>query len=109
MTVLTLPFVIPQLTVVLRLRFWPDEPRQHVIRLELIGPDGRAVSQPMDGQLTLQPVDEERSGGYNLIINLQNVRMEEAGEYTVDFHLNKQMEGRLPVCVVAGNILSAGL
>lgn len=91
------PIVIPQMMVVLRLRFWPHEGCNHVVRLFLTNPDGRRT-QVMETSMTLHPQDEERSSAYNLLANVQNTWIGEPGEYAFDFILNGQLEGRLPLC-----------
>lgn len=93
------PFVIPQMTVALRLRFWPGEPNRHLVRLALTSPDGLRVRGGLEGEVTLSPGDTERSGAYNLIVHARDIPIEESGEYTMDFYLNDRLEGRLPICV----------
>jgi hypothetical protein len=93
------PCVLPQVIVVLRLRFWPEECRVHSFRLVLTSPDGEAVGVPVEVTATLQPASEERSAAYNFIARLQNVQIAEAGEHTFDFYLDGKIEGRLPMCV----------
>jgi len=93
------PLVLPQVTVVLRVRFWPAESRGHALRLVLTGPDGAVVGAPVEVMARLQPVCGERSAAYNLIAQMHNLRIEEAGEHTFDFYLDGKIEGRLPLCV----------
>jgi hypothetical protein len=93
------PCVLPLATVVLRVRFWPEECRLHTFRVVLTRPDGGAVGSPVEVMATLQPACEERSAAYNLIVQFQNVQIEEAGEHTFDFYLDGKIEGRLPICI----------
>jgi len=92
------PIVIPQITVALRLRFWPGERTRHLVRLSLTSPDGLRVGGGLEGEVTLSAGDPERSGAYNLIVHARDIPIEEPGEYTMDFHLNDRLEGRLPIC-----------
>ncbi len=93
------PVVVAQITIALRLRFWPDESGEHLVRLSMTNPDGRSVGTPMETKATLHPVDEERSGAYNLIFQAHQMLFEEPGEYSIDLHLNDRLEGRLPLCL----------
>jgi len=101
-----LPCVLPLATVVLRVRFWPEECRVHTFRVVLTSPDGEPVGSPVEVTAILQPNCEERSTAYNLIVQFQNVQIEEAGEYTFDFHLDGKIEGRLPICIFRTAALS---
>ncbi|MDR3404153.1 MAG: hypothetical protein P4L99_16770 [Chthoniobacter sp.] len=94
-----LPCVLPVATVVLRVRFWPEECRVHTFRIVLTSPDGEPVGSPVEVTATLQPACGERSAACNLIVPFQNVRIEKAGEHTFDFYLDDKIEGRLPICV----------
>jgi len=93
------PCLLPQVTVVLRLRFWPHESRMHRLRLMLTGPDGETIADTLEIRAEFQPFSEELSSACNAIIRLPSVRIEEPGEYTLDFYLNGTIEGRLPVRV----------
>ena len=94
------PFTLPQATLVLRLRFWPAELREHQVRLAMTGPDGQPVGQPLEGKVILQPARADRSTAYNVIAQLHQLPIEQPGEYTFDFYLDGRVEGRLPICVL---------
>ena len=94
-----LPSVIPQMTVLLRLRFWPGEGAAHQVRLAVIDPDGKAVGAPAEAMIQLNFAEEDRAANYNLIVHIQALTFEEPGDYTIDFHLNEALEGRLPFWV----------
>jgi len=93
------PFVVPQMTVVLRLRFWPGEARRHNVRLEVTSPDGQRAGSPLEGEMNLHPTDDDLTGAYNIIAHLRDTPIEEPGEHVIDFRLDDQLQGRLPICV----------
>jgi len=93
------PCVLPQVTVVLRIRFWPQEGNLHLFRLVLTNPDGKPLGVLVDATATLPPFIEDRSTVFNIIAHLQHVGIEEPGEHTLDFYLDDKMAGRLPVNV----------
>lgn len=100
------PCVLPLATVVLRVRFWPEESRVHTFRVVLTSPDGEPVGSPVEVTATLQSACEERSAACNLIVQFQNVQIEEMGEHTFDFYLDGKIEGRLPISICRAATLS---
>jgi len=99
LNVANFPCVLPQSTVAIRLRFWPAEIQQHSVKLVITNPDGRPITQILEAQGINPAASRERSQACNIILQLQNLPIHEAGEYSVDFYLNGQLEGRLPFCV----------
>lgn len=93
------PFVLPLVTVVLRLRFWPQESRMHHFRFVLTAPDGATVADSLDITAQLRSGCEERSAACNLITQFPNAQIEGPGEYSFDFYLDGRMEARLPFCI----------
>jgi len=100
------PCLLPLVTVVLRVRFWPEESRMQRFRFVITGPDGATVADPLEITAQLRTACEERSAACNLIAQFPNVRIEGPGEYTFDFYLNGRMEARLPVCICPQATLS---
>lgn len=94
------PYVLPTITVAIRLRFWPGEEGRAAVRIVVTDPDGQAISQVMEGQGKNPAFSSERSQASNIIVQIHELQIPEAGEYSVDFYLNDQLEGRLPLCVV---------
>lgn len=93
------PFTLPTASVVLRIRTWPTESRRHDFRIGISSPDGLAIIKPFDFSGTVNNRFRDRSSAFNLIVNLQEVPFYEAGEHSVDFHLNGKLEGRLPLLI----------
>ncbi len=91
------PCVLPQVTVVLRVRFWPQDGGLHAFRLVLTSPDGKSLGVLLDAMASIQSFNDDRSTACNLIARLQNVQIEAPGEHTFDFYIDDKMEGRLPV------------
>ena len=91
------PCVVPQITVVLRVRFWPHEGCLHAFRLVLTSPDGNPLGVMLETMAALQSSHDHRSTACNLIARLQNMEIEAPGEHTFDFYVDDRLEGRLPV------------
>ena len=97
---LQFPVILHQAVVVLRVRFWPTESRQHKVRMMFNDPDGRQVLSPVESDLTLQPPNEDQSAAYNLLLHVRDLRLQAAGEHAIDFFLNDNLQGRLPLIVL---------
>ncbi|MEZ0258037.1 MAG: hypothetical protein ACAI37_22350 [Chthoniobacter sp.] len=93
------PCVLPQLTVVLRARFWPQDGRLHAFRLVLTSPDGKSLGVLLDSMASMQSFNEDRSTSCNLIARVQNVEIEAAGEHVLDFYIDDKIAGRLPFSI----------
>jgi hypothetical protein len=98
------PAVMPAITIAVRVRFWPAEGREHLVRLEMTNPDGLCVVRTGETSITLNPPNPDRSIAYNLIGQFKDVPFAQEGEYSVDFYLNGGIEGRLPFCVYANGL-----
>jgi hypothetical protein len=82
------PAATAQLTLVWRLEFAPTEcGHPHQIRVELLGPDGQGIIQPLTGTAVVSKFAPEphRPVNTNLIFNLQGVVFPNAGDYA--FHI----------------------
>jgi hypothetical protein len=102
------PTLLPQATVVLRVRFWPAENREQSFRFMLTGADGQSIGELIEAKAALRPFCGERSAAYNLIFQLQDLRFEQPGEHSLDFYLNGKLEGRLPICVLEVPMAAVG-
>jgi len=98
-TATSFPVVLQRASVVIRFRFWPMESKNHSFRLIMSDPDGREVTAPIEASATLSPAVEDQSTAYNVILNVHSVRLENPGEHTIDFYLDRHLEGRLPFTV----------
>jgi hypothetical protein len=93
------PFVLPQLTIAVRMRIAPAEGTRHRFRMALVDPDGTNLSHGIESGFELLPRRNDRAASYNLIVNIQNQQFDEPGCYAIDFYLNNKFEGRLPFYV----------
>jgi len=99
LNVASIPCVLPHFSVALRLRFWPAEIQQHSVKFVLTNPDGQPITQVLEARGLNPAGSRERSQACNIIIQINQLPIQDVGEYSVDFYLNGQLEGRLPFCV----------
>ena len=78
----------PALFLVVKLSVQPPEcQREHQLRVELIGPDGHAVTKPIVLSFKAEPnsLYPHKPIGVGLIINFQNLQFQKPGDYA--FHV----------------------
>ena len=93
------PAVHPHCAVGLRLRFDRIEVGQHRVRLNFVDADGTAVLPPLDAALNVGMRPEDASVCANLVLNIQGVKFEKAGMYSIDLAVDGRHERSLPLFV----------
>ncbi len=93
------PAVHPQCTVALRTRFDRSERQTHKVEVRFVDVDGKNVIPPAQGDITINFPDDQRSGSTNMILNIQGLKLEKAGEYSIDLIVDGQHRSSLPLFV----------
>jgi hypothetical protein len=93
------PAVHPHCAVALRLRFDQIETGQHRVRLNFVDADGKAVLPPLDATINIGMRAEDVSICANLVLNIQGVKFEKAGVYSIDLAVDGRHERSLPLFV----------
>ncbi len=94
-----LPVLHSHCAVALRIRFERIESGDHRVRLNFVDMDGQPVIPPLDGQISMNISPEARSLCANLILNLNNLRLERGGEYSIDLAIDGRQVRSLPLFV----------
>lgn len=94
-----LPAVHSQCAIVLRVRFEKIERGEHKVAVNFVDIDGKNVMPPAQGNLPVKFPDEQKSLSSNLILNIQGVKFERAGEYSIDLAIDGQQRASLPLFV----------
>lgn len=93
----TIPAVHPQCTIALRMRFTRIERGEHKVVVSFIDMDGKNVVPPAQGPIQVNFPDEQRSGSANLILNIQGLKLEKFGEYSIDLAVDGLQKASLPL------------
>jgi len=93
------PAVHPQCTIALRVRFEKIERGEHKVAVHFVDIDGRNVIPPAQGAITINFPEEQSSGSANLILNIQGLKLERLGEYSIDLAIDGQQKASLPLFV----------
>ena len=94
-----IPTIYPQCTIALRIRFERIERGEHKVIVQFVDADGRNVISPAQGIITIDFPDEQSSGSANLILNIQGLKLERLGEYSIDLAIDGQQRASLPLFV----------
>ena len=97
------PVIHPQFAIVLRLRFDNIERGEHKVAFNIVDIDGKHVLPPASGTINVSFQDEQRSGSANSILNVQRVKLDSFGEYSIDLAIDGRKEASLPLFVMRTN------
>ena len=100
-TVLTtqFPAIHPQCAIALRFIFNKGEEGSRVFRLTFVDEDGQAVMPPIELAIDIRIPDEVNYLSRNLIINLQQLKFDRAGQYAVEILMDGQQVATIPLLV----------
>ena len=95
-----LPVIHPQCAIALRIRFESIERGEHRVAVTFVDLDGKNIIPPANGAINVNFPDGQRSGSANLILNIQRLKLEKYGEYSIDLAIDGRSEGSLPLFVI---------
>ena len=94
-----LPAVHPQCSVALRLTFSPGDEGHHQLTLNFVNADGRAIMPPMDLPVAVALPDDVHFVTRNFIVNIQQLKFNEAGLFSLDIQLDGRSHASIPLQV----------
>ena len=94
-----MPSVYPQCAIALRIRFDNIERGAHKVAVNFVDIDGKHIIPPANGTVNINFPDEQRSGSTNLVFNIQMLKLEKCGEYSIDLAVDSRKEASLPLFV----------
>jgi len=94
-----MPAVHPQCSIALRIRFGAIERGEHKISVNFVDTDGKHILPPANGTIKINFPKEQRSGSSHLILNIQGLKLEKYGEYSIDLAIDGRSEASLPLFV----------
>jgi hypothetical protein len=93
------PVVHARCAIVLKVRFERIERGDHRLKLTIVDQDGNAVIPPLDAPLTINFPDAAPSATAQLILDLQNLRFNAFGEFSIDLAVDGRQEASIPLFV----------
>lgn len=95
-----LPAIHPQCAVALRLTFFSGDEGKHTLRLNFVDADGRSIMPdfpPIPVEVALP--DDMHFGTRNFIVNIQQLKFETSGLFSMDLSLDGQLQANIPLLV----------
>ncbi|HSY20344.1 MAG TPA: hypothetical protein VK815_18515 [Candidatus Acidoferrales bacterium] len=94
-----MPAVHPQCSVALRVTFVPGDEGTRKLTLSFINADGRSIMQSIEMPVPVALPDDAHFLTRNFIVNIQQLKFEEPGLYSVDVRLDNLSQASIPLLV----------
>jgi hypothetical protein len=94
-----MPAMHPHCALAIRLRFHRVEEGQHAVRINVTDADGRLVIPKLDGNITVRFRTDDQTAVTNLVLNLEQLKFEKPGQYSIDLAIDGRQERSLPLFV----------
>ena len=94
-----LPVVWPHCAVTLRVRFSRIEEGGHKVRIGFMDEDGKPVLPPLEGSVDVRFRPGAQTVSVNLVLNINRLKLEGGGEYSIDLAVDGRQERSLPLYV----------
>lgn len=94
------PVAHPHCSIAVRIVFHAGEEGRHQLKLALIDEDGRSLLPKIEPTLDVKMPDHMYFASSNLVFNLQGLKFEKAGHYSIDLSVDGKIAARIPLQVV---------
>jgi uncharacterized protein DUF6941 len=94
-----LPAVHPQCSIALRFVFSKIEEGSHKLKLNFVDEDGKLVMPSIDMPVDIAFPDEANFLSRNFVVNIQQLKFEKPGLYSIDVGIDGRHEGSIPLLV----------
>ena len=94
-----LPAVHPQCSIALRLVFGKMEEGHKDLKLNFVDEDGKLVMPSIDIPVDVQVPDDTSFISRNFIINIQQLKFDQPGQYSIDIAIDNRHEMSIPLLV----------
>ncbi|MCK4752660.1 MAG: hypothetical protein KAS75_04375 [Planctomycetes bacterium] len=94
-----MPATHPSCTIATRVRFQRTQQGTHQINIKIIDQDGQSIAPKLEGSINVKVAENADSASYNIILNIQRLKLENYGEYRIDLNIDNQHLASLPFYV----------
>ncbi len=93
------PITYPLCALALKLRFEKIEQGNKTLRLSFVNTDGKLVLPTLDQSFKVQVSPNESTANANLVLVIQQIKLEKFGDYSIDLAIDGRLEGSIPLYV----------
>ncbi len=94
-----LPAVHPQCSIALRITFGHEDEGSHTLRLNFVDADGRSIMPSIDIPVQVQIPGDSHFGTRNFVVNIQQLKFEGPGLYSIDLAMDDESRASIPLLV----------
>jgi len=94
-----MPTIYPQCAIALRIRFENIEKGAHKVAVNFVDLDGKHIIPGANGMININSPEDQRSSSANMVFNIQMLKLEKYGEYSIDVAVDSRKEASLPLFV----------
>ena len=94
-----LPAFHPQCSIALRIVFSRIEDGAHKVKMNFVDEDGKFVMPSIDMPVDVHVPPEANFLVRNFIINIQQLKFDKPGQYSIDIAINGRQETNIPLMV----------
>ena len=94
-----LPAVHPQCSIALRVTFFSGDEGKHLLRVNFVDADGRPIMQSIELPVPVTLPDDAHFLTRNFIVNIQQLKFNEPGLFSVDVRMDDETRASIPLLV----------
>jgi len=94
-----LPAVHPQCSIAMRMNFDKSEEGRHAIKLTFVDEDGHPIMRAVDMKFEVSMPEDTIFLSRNFVINIQQLKFEKPGLYSIDIGVDDRQAGSIPLQV----------
>lgn len=102
------PAIHPQCSIALRVLFNKVEEGHHELRVNFVDEDGHSLMPPVPIPLDVVVPEETIFVSRNFIVNIQKLKFDKEGLYSIDLAMDGRQEGSIPLLVKQAPIQQPG-
>ena len=93
------PITYPLCALAIKLRFEKIEQGSKCLRISFVNADGKSVIPTLDQTFTVNVPPNESTASAALVLIIQQIKLENFGDYSIDLAIDGRLEGSIPLSV----------